>query len=452
MNYKTCFDIAKYNLWQRKKSSFKTLLQLLVLSCLLVVWLILTSALKSAHDNYLYGASSQNYILFNLSVTQEGTIINDESYKLLKEAENLEHTRGSSALATLDIKSFIGKEDWSFVNIKHISLSFNGKDYQGVNDYSYYFEQNFDRREYQSTYSVPFRIGAIYSDSFYTENEMKEFNYKTNNSSVMLYGKENIDEKEIIISDYILSKFGITDNPENLLGQTISFYCDGKALLENYTVAGIINSDLFHTKSMIANPQIYVRSTPELNKLYNIDTVECHLDIDSYINTLKTMEQLEDKGYNMYIGAMEFASYYNVISGAQAIVSRLVGLFGGMICIAIILNLYNVLLTAAEEKKNCYGILKAIGMPGKSLYAIAYIEIFILTFIAVTAAGLISWWLLQLANQIMFSYIQIRLSISIEKYAVISLLTLLGISGLIFLIELPILKKMFSSQPAKLLR
>ncbi|MGN0661084.1 MAG: ABC transporter permease, partial [Oscillospiraceae bacterium] len=285
-----------------------------------------------------------------------------------------------------------------------------------------------------------------------TQNDLTEFNYTFPKSSVFLFGNQPKNENEICLSDYILEKFGIKDDLQKIVGKKISFYCEGESLIEDYTVSGIINSEFFRISSMNHMPQIFLRGSEQINNTYNIDTIATRLDIDNYRNTLNVLDLLYEKNYHAYLGADIIASYYNVISGAQAIVSRLVGLFGGMICIAIILNLYNVLLTAAEEKKNCYGILKAIGMPGKSLYAIAYIEIFILTFIAVTAAGLISWWLLQLANQIMFSYIQIRLSISIEKYAVISLLTLLGISGLIFLIELPILKKMFSSQPAKLLR
>ena len=67
-----CARIAAYTMLGKKRHTLRVFINMLLISCALVVWLVLTTALRSAHDAYIYGTLSSNYETVMLSLDASG--------------------------------------------------------------------------------------------------------------------------------------------------------------------------------------------------------------------------------------------------------------------------------------------------------------------------------------------------------------------------------------------
>ena len=70
-----CARIAAYTMLGKKRHTLRVFINMLLISCALVVWLVLTTALRSAHDAYIYGTLSSNYETVMLSLDASGQAI-----------------------------------------------------------------------------------------------------------------------------------------------------------------------------------------------------------------------------------------------------------------------------------------------------------------------------------------------------------------------------------------
>lgn len=450
MRISTCFNLSCYHLWRRKKRSFQLLLNLTLIAIALMVWLVMTFSLKYAHDKYLYEAASSNYQPFSLEVQEGGSIVEDENYIALKTALEWPETAEPTHFSIINFMEYLGRENWSFVNVKYVSLTLDDTQYQGVNDYSYDFVEKFDRRNLQAEYSVPFDVAVVFSPIAFTQNDIIEFNYRNPNSSYILHGSAEVDEGKLLISDYMLARFGITEDLDSLIGKTISFSVEEQVAVKQYTIGGILDSRLFRVSGLAGYPQIIIPSNGII-ETYNIKYSLANLPFTDYKYTKEALAKLHDLGVRIEFYVWEIAEYYHTISGARIIVQRLVSLFGLLICIAIIMNLCNILMQSIDSRRSQYGILRAIGMPKGALYTIAYLELLIMTLFAMVIALTLSWFFLQFMNKMMYSMIQTELALSWQTYFYIACGTVSGISLISFLLEIPMLRSVLNTQLPELL-
>ncbi len=113
------------------------------------------------------------------------------------------------------------------------------------------------------------------------------------------------------------------------------------------------------------------------------------LKTDSFDNTAKTIEDLQDKGYLAGSGAL---SLIQAIQYFFYGVSAVLGLFGFIALIASMFGIINVMTISVLKRKKEIGILKALGARGKDIFNIFILESSLLGFIG-WAAGILTTYI-----------------------------------------------------------
>lgn len=447
MRIKNCIGVSFYNLHARKRYTIRLFLNILLLFVVLVVWLVLSSAMENAHDEYIYGKAAQNTQHIPISVNKDGSFTENENYSLLKSTETWEEFDEPVLRGDVDLPVLLSKDNWLYVNIDYASAVISGNEHHGSNSYR--------PKEDESPAVASFRFSVVYSDLFITDDELTEFSYKNKNHPYLLAGSMQLRENEVLISDYMLSLFGVTEAPEQLIGQEISFLVDGSTVLEAYKISGIVDSRIFSDDT-----QIFIRGNTEITKRYNIQYVTGIIPIRTHSDALDALDKINEHvhmltGENYYgpesAEVYANAAFYYNIECIHLVIERLVGLFGLMIFLAVILNLSNVLISAADTRRKQYGILKAVGMTPVSLLFISYVELFALSVIAMLVAVFTSFAMLKAIDGLMMTFINMHLSLSYVQYIEIGLIALLSMFVLLMLVEFFILRRKCFAQPTLLL-
>lgn len=391
--------LGAYNIVSRKKHSFFLLLNILVISSIVISWSVLASTLSTAHDDLLYGAASQCVIETGLQVNQAGGMPEGIKY------------------APIDLLEYLGKEDsWSFVNIKHVQMEIENNIYEGNNDYSYDFE-NYKLSDGRQ--SVPFKIVLVLSDSYFSPKEIEEYYYQNDNTykEALICGTNTINDKELLISDYYLEKFGIEpDDYKDVLGKKVSFYCDGNKVLEEFTIAGIVDSRIFYDDFLLGSPQIIFRDDNDALTKYNCEMIYNKIPVENFEELVDTYTNLIDSGNDASAMGLDAAVKYSIIEKSQVVLKKILLIFGALIIGAVILNLSHVLQMDLKHKYEYYGIVLANGMRNHMLMIISYIEIAILTLIANMFSVAISAGILFFVEKLLYSYLGMELSINFSNY------------------------------------
>lgn len=76
-----CARITAYTMLGKKRHTLRVFINMLLISCALVVWLVLTTALRSAHDAYIYGTLSSNCETVALSLDSSGQPIENRAFQ-----------------------------------------------------------------------------------------------------------------------------------------------------------------------------------------------------------------------------------------------------------------------------------------------------------------------------------------------------------------------------------
>lgn len=144
-------------------------------------------------------------------------------------------------------------------SLDDFSIEYEGKSYKGVNYYTYDF--GITDIIIEDMCSVSFKVDTISEGStLFSKGDSKEFK-----SPYDFMGRIPKQEKEIMISDYYLEKFGINKN--DIIGKNISVYYPNECIMQNYAVCGVINSDIFYLHSKKNLSQIYISDKDLLNNL-----------------------------------------------------------------------------------------------------------------------------------------------------------------------------------------
>ena len=453
MKFSYLLRIAWYNISRSKKQSLWTFINVLIISTVMILWLICIFSFQNALDKYDYGSASVNYQRFEIPLDENKEIADTEEYDILKTAGEWENTETPQLSSSIDLVSLAGHtDDWYFVNAKYVSLTLDGKQYQGQNDYTYDFERPFDEETPYYYHSVPFYMSALHSGPLFSENDITEFNYYYPNEKPVIAGTDIISDNGIVISDYMLARFGITDNYDGLIGKTVSFAIEGNPILKEYVIDGIINSNVMRNSALKSCAQIYVKGTKEHYNMCGTAVLTGKLPIKSFENNKEVYIELENMGHTKSYYDIYFMSYYYNINSLQRATERIIFIFEILIFIAIGINLYSMLLNSAHEKCRFYGINRAMGMSKKGLCAVSFCELVILSIPALIVSFGVSIPVLSLADSTVYSLINTHLSISFLQYTAIASLTILAVLGLFLIVEAAILPVFIKLSPSQLLK
>ncbi len=247
----------------------------------------------------------------------------------------------------------------------------------GRNDYSYYFAKDYSLLVGKEAYSIPFSIMAYdVNQTFLTENEKVEYQYKFGKSE---YVKGDLvkGEKDIMVSDYMLEKFGVSkEEQEALLGETISIgYGDDGLFLQDYKLCGILDSDVYHLESSGHDSQIVISLNDGVinNSDYIKSFYQMYLSCKNHIELEEKYRVLEESNISLSKGA--YADLFNTLEKQNLLANRILLMVGGVLVFFISVMIFTSMYFYYDRRKGYISMLRAIGIRKGSLFAISFLEL-----------------------------------------------------------------------------
>lgn len=358
-----------------------------------------------------YGYSMNNYI--------EGTINNSSSsrycysvFSNFKDSEIEEFRKNSNIegvqiLKNYDIYKFC-QDNNKVINATPLAndevsmdaavLKLDGKMYNGENDFTYIFNLDSSATATRTMKIVKYKIGVIEGEDNlqFSKSELLEYENKYDKSSPFLAGGEFSGENQIIITDYMLEKFGVDSDSTEYIGKKISLYVDTKegelCLIDNYEICGIIDSRFYFVNSRKSMPQILVSNA---NKEYlNIS----HERV--FGNSFRDIVKFYNNNYveSMYMDKTTVE--YSEVETLQLLFNEVVLLICIILIVAVIVFVYIMIYFYFKKRTRYVCIQKAMGMSGGKLYSLIFFELLIMGIVATIIAIPVYYGVLQILNDV----------------------------------------------------
>ncbi|MBD5089598.1 MAG: ABC transporter permease [Clostridiales bacterium] len=314
----------------------------------------------------------------------------------------------------IDLLTYLKKENWSFLSMDHAVMELDGKVYKGKNDYSYDFE--FDIQKENATFNmVPFSLGVIDTNYSYFNNTMNlEFSTFFPNEEILLSGNYIQTETELVMSDYVLKKFGITDNYKQYLGKEISFSVDGQMVLEHYVLVGVINENYFRINANASKAQILIPVTTEVLKKFQCVSIEENAFTPSFAENKKLIKEISKLTDDFWYSDCQ--NQYEYIEKIKLVVEKIFSVLVIFIVLSLFLKVACDIDNNIRENFCYYGVLRAMGLKEFYIYLFIASRLFLLSIACIIFATMFSFAIMQLLNTLMYSLMFIELQISLMPF------------------------------------
>lgn len=381
MSIKECIKLALYNIIRKKAVSFQISISFLIVSfigiCSFSYILLLNSEISALYEKEI----SECYISI-----PAGQLSNKKEAFLKDELSNIEGIADINVFAHVSpeelMNYFPETGEYAFL-FEFTKLVANGNEYS-PNESSIY-----DRiiGQYIS-------INRYFKDyRTVSDNEIQELYNTTKSKSAFLYGKEFDDKDQVILSEMLLNKYGLSkENMEQMTGSKISllvYDVEGNNplyLFKDYYLIGILSSEFFCVKSRTDSPHILISSSNSVNVS---DYDEIIINVKGFSNVKNVHDKLKSTlGIEgEYSSTCEFYMYLNKINLAIKSIFSLASL---IICFAIIMNVVILTYFNINKKKNYLGMLKAMGLSSGKIALIIFSELFIISIVSIAYASLLA--------------------------------------------------------------
>lgn len=450
MGIRECLQLGWYDLKIKKENAFQFFFNILFITTMTIMLGAFNFAIQRNHNDLVINKTSISGIFHQLQLDKNGDIIHNGDYELSQRLYENFDTSDIQQYSKLDLLAFLGKTNWLFLNIDHVSLLADGKIYYGKNDYSYDFE--FEKKEYcenDSDYAVPFSMEAVtLSYQYPTEIIRKEFAYRYPKEKILLCGRYLENNNEVIISEYMLNKFGIYDNYETYIGKNIFFYVDGEEILKEYKLVGVLNTNFFRVTANTSRSQIWVAGNHDVYKKYKCTYIEEHIGVHSFSETGKLEKELDIIGKGEY-WTSGFQQEYEFVEKTKLVIEKIVRVMVFIVVTAVFLKIGSSIYIDMKKNAYYYGMLRTIGMKNYLLYLLAMSKLIFLTILAVIASMLISFIGMYVLQKMMIEMFYLQLSIKLWDYMKAAIIVFLGVNSVLSVITYMCYNKLFKMEAAE---
>lgn len=415
------FRLACYNLKTFKKSRKQYFVSIFMVTFFMMLFCSVSLIIKQMYDGIIYDRISTNFINIYLTLDSEGQEISDEASELLQKIKSLDHVNLGAKYTLLNL---LGEEECYSVNIKEVKCFIQGKEYAGEDDYSFDFteEKSISKREDKEKFSVFFSVDVLDIESeMFSENTLREYQYKYD-SDIFLCGRELQREKELVISEYMLNRFGIYEDYDSLLNHKITIQVNRNKVLEDYTIVGIINSDYYRVLSECDRSQVMISGTSGFYSDFEVKELIQKVSIDSFAESEKFIESIDTK-YDDYYYVSSTIYMFGMVDKFQLICKQVISVFISMVVIAMIMKLVSNVYINRKSRAYYYGILKAMGMEEWEIIRISFYELFILLCFCMILSAVLTFLVLKLLQYIIVQSVGYFIAISVQKLAIAIILT-----------------------------
>ena len=380
MRISECAKIAFRNLMVAKKMSIKIIIGLSAVVMLLFSMTMYQQTFENQIDRIAIEHKSDCYL------QEIQNIKNIKSYKNQKESIfadkeewNIEEVCG---LIPVNIKKSDEKENidlsqYKDMAIRNAKIVLDGKEYQGRPEWLTDMQSE-DKNYATDTIEVDF-----YDKDFkvFSSNIIHQYQKETGNEHYLI-GSLPAKEGEMIISDYMLEKFGIEqDKQKQLIGKNISLYMGEKEnvpYFEEYILSGIFDAELIEIREKNSvfkhTTQIMVCFWEEdYNKLefpngaeiryYNEDFKQL---TESYLLAKQKKETVEMSVYG---------KIYSVMEQQISVINKILEYIMIGFVIAVTVYITSIIYFFFQRNRTYFVMLRAIGVRDNCIYYITLFEV-----------------------------------------------------------------------------
>lgn len=281
-------------------------------------------------------------------------------------------------------------------------LEIDNKKYKGINDYSYDFNVDDNVLSGSKNKSVKYDIGVMeyYDNLQISKNEIEELRSKYKKKKVFIQGGYLDGENQIILTDYMLQKFGY-DNIKECIGKKVNLYImtdKGEVcIVNNYKIQGIIDSDLYRINSRKSIPQIIISNA---DKKY-CDSLKNKVFLTSFQQVVNLSENEEELILIPTVEAFEYSEvetlyiFYNKILLGISIV----------VVISILIFVYMVIYFYFKKRKRYICIQRALGIRNIEMYSLMFYELIIIGIISISISIPMYYKIIKYINKFISSLI-----------------------------------------------
>lgn len=368
MKFIDCLRLAKCNLLAYKRTAFLVMLGLLVSLVIMICCL--------AYNNSIANTMAS---ITDSKISLACNVITDidphKDAALLDEIAAEKDVAGLQITYLCDIGRMIAspgsKSEKFLFTIGDTSLIAAGNEYPGTNDYTFDFPYEGTAPVSKSLLYVPFHVEALVMPygRLFSDTELREYGRKYGGGSPLI-GNEITGDKEIIISEYMMSKYGFTrEQAKERIGQKIAIRVtdgkDSKVLFDGYTLVGILKTDFFRISSRSCSAQIFVPYSDALAAAQEdaeagVNRFTTIVHSSNYSDAIRVNDSL--KRYDKSVMLSSSAAVYADTEMQQTLYNKIILLVAALLIFAVIVYIYSIQTYYFYMRRSYIGLERAVGM------------------------------------------------------------------------------------------
>lgn len=398
MKFSDCIKLAFLNLKSYKKTTVIICVGMLIALCMIIAACTYNHSMTSSMNNTINNKHSLAYVMYD----DEFILDNDDILKEVKGLDGLADIRieaGYDYIFELYPDFFVENYFKGYNSIDNSALVVDGEIYTGINDYSYDFI-DYDGFVNKSLKSVNLNIESFYiKDGFSQFAEAEKREYYSKYDEDFLIGSEMKSDTDIIMSEYILSKYGFSlEEAKKLIGKkiTITFSCNEKTMdvVKDYTLCGILRTDFYDVESFREYPHIFV---PMAGKFMPDDTEEYFygwqtLFFNDFSSALNGYKRLTKQDY--YSTLSSTVAVYSEIEEQQTVYNKIVILILFLIIFAVFVFMLSSVQYYFNKRLKFITLERAIGMKNSRIFSVFIYEFVICGVISFIISIPVSYFML----------------------------------------------------------
>ncbi len=386
--------VASYNFSAKSSYFFSLSRYLTFIISLLLITALISAFITNSYNELIYGD------IYDCKFTCEPNSAEDlEQQPAMQQLKEIPELTSPSVYSLIDATVSSGNSTDEYINLNRVTLVTENKTFRGTDDRTFNFAGNTKKHTmlgincYLSGYTV------------FSEIQKQAFSFYHPNRTLIRAGREMSDDHEMMMSDYIIDHFGITDYVQ-VLNQKISLYIDDIPYLTDYTLTGIVDSDFY---------KIMPDTTEYDADFYSAQVLLCcnentfselgakHIKAEYYP---KQYGDLPEIIKNITEQNLDEALSYEANAGSQYLLTLNVKQISGFIILLLVifislamaLQIISVSSNDMKGQESYLAMLRAIGIQKKELFGIVFFEHLLTVLASAIAAVLLSMLFLLFAN------------------------------------------------------
>jgi len=418
MKISNCFMLAAYNLFRRKKTSFQVLFGITIILTLFMCSFFYITTLDNNLNDIVQNKISECSVNITFSNFANSKDLKDADYMSARIKKINEIT---GAIVRIDEKKIS--------SISTSKLEIGRQIFNGNDDKSFTFESEYLPDLYTDlSVDLCLEYISLRGDQF-SYNEFAEFDAKFKNDSIFSYGNKMTDEKQFMISDYLLKKYGIKEEQfPSLINKKISIgYQKNNEfvyVIKEYVLSGIIKEDFFRVSSRALRPQI-ITSILSYEPGDRLNQCEITAFVDEFNDLHNVYEKVSKFSKSEVTYKRSSYFIYSELSKQQFLSRYIFMTVGTIIFIALLLSIINIFLYNIIQKRTYFGMLKSNGMTDLEVFLVFWFEILLISLFGLAVSAANSFVFIISMNNILPSLVYTQIEVDFIYFSKILLLTLI---------------------------